>query len=153
MTDITVGSRVLDDQWPPTVWAADNTDINNVTNTSFTVGSPEVSVTFIAPLSGRVLVINGGGCRNNTGADQMFIDSEIRVTNSSGTQIRGPSVTGEGTISCADESTAHEYKSRAYVRSGLTPGQQYFARILYRTTSGGGTADVAARSIIVQPIP
>lgn len=153
MTDILVGSVIQPEDFPPTVWSSDNTDANNVTDTAFTNGSPEVSVTFTAPTSGRVLIINGGGCRNNTGADQVFIDSEVRETNGSGSVVRAASVTGDGTISCADESLAHEYKSRAYVLSGLTPGGTYFARIQYRTTSGNGTADVAARSIIVQPIP
>ncbi len=153
MTDRAVGAKVKDDDFPPTVWANDNTDFNNVTATTFQNGTPEVSVTFIAPTSGRVLVINGGGCRNNTGADQIFIDSEIRVTNSAGAVVVASSVTGEGTLSCADESLAHEYKSRAYVVTGLTPGQQYFGRLQYRSSTGAGTADVSARSLIVQPIP
>lgn len=155
MTDVTVGSKVRQEEFPPTVWSADNTDFNNVTQTTFQNGTPEVSVTFIAPASGRVLVINGGGMRNNTGADQLFIDSEIRVTNGSGSVVRASSITGEGTISCADESLNVEYKSRAYVQSGLTAGQQYFARLQYRASVGGGvgTADLGARSIIVQPIP
>ena len=153
MTDHLVGSKVKAADFPPTVWASDNTDVNNITATTFQNGSPEVSVTFTAPTSGRVLIINGGGLRNNTGADQLFIDSEVRLTNGSGTVIRSSSVTGEGTISCADESLAHEYKSRAYVLSGLTPGTTYFARVQYRASAGTTTADLSARSIIVQPIP
>ncbi len=153
MTDHLVGSKIKAADFPPTVWSNDNTDFNNVTATTFQNGTPEVSVTFIAPTSGRVLVINGGGCRNNTGADQIFMDSEVRVTNSGGAVVSAASVTGEGTISCADESIAHEYKSRAYVVSGLTPGGQYFARLQYRSSTGAGTADVSARSLIVQPIP
>lgn len=153
MTDVTVGSKIRAAEFPPTVWSADNTDFNNVTQTTFQNGTPEVSVTFIAPPSGRVLVINGGGARNNTGADQIFMDSEIRVTNSAGAVVRAASVTGEGTWSCADETLGVEYKSRAYVQEGLTPGQQYFARLQYRASTGGTSADVGARSIIVQPIP
>lgn len=148
-----VGQTIQEADFPPTVWDHDETDINNVTSTAFITGSPEVSVTFTAPTSGRVLVINGGGCRNNTGADQIFLDCEIRVGTSGGTLVRSPSVVGEGTITCADESSSHEYKSRGFVQEGLTPGTVYYAVLQYRTASGGGTADVASRSIIVQPIP
>lgn len=153
VTGIAVGAKVQAADFPPTVWDNDETAISNVTATTFQNGSPEVSVTFIAPTSGRVLVYNGGGLRNNSGADQMFIDSEIRETDGSGTVVRSSSVTGDGTLSCADESLGFEYKTRAYVQSGLTPGSTYFARLQYRTSTGGGTADITARSIIVQPIP
>lgn len=153
MTDILVGSEIQEADFPATVWDNDETVIANVTATTFQNGSPEVSVTFIAPTSGKVLIYNGGGLRNNSGADQMFIDSEIRETDGSGSVVKASSVTGEGTLSCADESLGFEYKTRAYVASGLTPGNTYFARIQYRTTAGSGTADLTARSVVVQPIP
>lgn len=152
MTDLLVGSTIRAADFPPTVQSMDDTVIANITSTTFINGSPEVSVTFTAPTSGRVLIINGGGLRNNSGAAQVFIDSEVRETNGSGTVVKSSSVTGDGTLSCADESLGFEYKSRAYVLEGLTPGGTYFARIQYRV-SGGNTADITARTIIVQPIP
>lgn len=153
MTDILAGAKVQAADFPPTVWSNDETDINNITATSFTTGSPEVAVTFIAPTSGKVLIINGGGCRNNTGADQLYLGIEVRQTNGSGTLVYSPTINGKDTLSCAKEATSHEYKSRAMVLSGLTAGGTYYARIQYRTLSGGGTADIGSRSIIVQPIP
>ncbi|UBU11596.1 hypothetical protein [Nonomuraea gerenzanensis] len=153
MTDVAVGTRVQDAEFPPTVWSADSTDITSLTVTAFTNGSPEVSVTFTAPFSGRVLIINGAGTRNDSGADQVYVDSEVRVTNGAGAVVVSSSVTGPGTLSCADESLRYEYQSRAYVVTGLTPGGTYFARLQYRASSGAGTADIASRSIIVQPIP
>lgn len=153
MTDLLVGSTIQVADFPPTVQDMDDTIIANITTTAFINGSPEVSVTFTAPTSGRVLIINGGGLRNNSGADQVFIDNEVRETNGSGSVIKAPSVTGEGTVSCADESLGFEYKSRAYVQEGLTPGSVYFARVQYRVAAGTSTADITARTIIVQPIP
>lgn len=153
MTDILVGNKIAAADFPPTVGAADNTDINNIADTSFVTGSPEVAVTFIAPTSGKALIINGGGCRNNTGTDQVFLGVEVRQTNGSGTIVYSPTINGRDTLNCADQSTSHEYKSRCMVLSGLTPGGTYYARIQYRTRDGDSTADISSRSIIVQPIP
>ncbi len=147
-----IGQLISYAEMPETVTSTDETDISNISSTSFIAGSPEVSVTFVAPSSGKVLVINSAGLRNNSGADQLFVDSEIRVTNSAGVQLRAPNVAGDGTLSCADESINYEYKSRGYVYTGLTGGSVYFARLLYRA-SASNTGDITSRAIIVQPIP
>lgn len=154
MTDLLIGRTISATNFPATKFAATATDISNVSSTSFINGSPEISVTFIAPLSGRVLIVNGAGLGDNGGSPaQMFVDSEVRVTDGAGAVVRSSNVAGEGTISSAAENASNEYKSRAYVLSDLTPGQQYFARLQYRAaTVNGGTGDVTARSILVQPI-
>jgi hypothetical protein len=55
------GQPIRAADFPPAVWAQDITTISNPTNTSYAAGSPEVSVTFTAPTSGRALIIVGGG--------------------------------------------------------------------------------------------
>lgn len=140
--------------FPPPVWSQDTTAIANPTNTSYTAGSPAVSVTFIAPTSGRVLIIVGGGCGNSAGADRIFLSPEVRLTDSSGAVVLTPSVTNRG-FSSDMCSSGHVYGSRESVLEGLTPGQQYFARVMYVVAAdpGAQTADIAARDITVVPLP
>jgi hypothetical protein len=141
--------------FPPPKWAQDTTQINNPSSFTYTVGSPEVSVTFVAPTSGRVLIVVGGGAGNSAGADRIFLSPEVRLTNSSGAVVLTPSVTNRGWTSdnCAG---GFVYGSRESVLEGLTPGQIYFARVLYSVATGdagASTADIAARDITVVPTP
>lgn len=147
--------RALD--YPPAVWDQDTTQINNPSNTSYTTGSPEVSVTFTAPTSGRVLIIVGGGLGNGAGGDRIFLSPEVRKTNSSGELVLSASVTsrGFGSDNCAG---AFHYGSRESVLDGLTPGQVYYAVVKYvriddPPTGSGNTQDIACRDIGVVPIP
>jgi hypothetical protein len=144
--------RALD--YPPPQWAQNTTQIDNPSSSSYTAGSPAVSVTFIAPTSGRVLLIVGGGLGNSAGANRIFLSPEVRETDASGDVVLAASVTsrGFGSDNCAGRFV---YGSRESVLEGLTPGQQYFARVMYVVLNdgGGNTADIAARDIGVVPIP
>lgn len=141
--------------FPPPVWAQDTTAINNPSNSSYSAGSPEVSVTFVAPTSGRVLLIVGGGLGNSAGADRIFLAPEVRLTNSAGAMVLTPSVTNRG-ISSDNCSSGFHYGSRESVLEGLTPGTVYFARVMHAVSTsdaGASTADIAARDITVVPVP
>lgn len=141
--------------YPPAVWAQDTTAINNPSNSSYAAGSPEVSVTFIGPTSGRVLIIVGGGLGNGAAGDRIFLSPEVRLTNSSGAVVLSPSVTNRGFGSDIAASGFH-YGSRESVLDGLTPGQVYFARVMYAVATsdaGASTQDIAARDITVVPLP
>jgi hypothetical protein len=145
--------RALD--YPPAVWAQDATQINNPSNTSYITGSPEVSVTFIAPTSGRVLIVVGGALGNGAGGDRVFLSPEVRLTNSSGTVVLTPSVTsrGFGSDNCAGN---FHYGSRESVLEGLTPGTLYYAVVKYVVITGdagGTTQDIGCRDITVAAIP
>ncbi|MGI5286650.1 hypothetical protein ACQEVF_25380 [Nonomuraea polychroma] len=144
--------RALD--YPPAVWDQDTTSILNPTNTSYITGSPEVSVTFIAPTSGRVLIVVGGGLGNSSGANRIFLSPEVRETDSAGDLVLAASVTNRGFGSDNSSAGAH-YGSRESVLEGLTPGQLYYAVVKYVVINDGGTntADIAARDITVVPIP
>lgn len=145
--------RALD--YPPAKWAQDTTAINNPSNTSYATGSPEVSVTFIAPTSGRVLIVVGGGLGNAAAADRIFLSPEVRLTNSSGALVLSPSVTNRG-FGSDNASSGFHYGSRESVLEGLTPGTLYYAVVKYVVITGdAGTtsADIAARDITVVPIP
>jgi hypothetical protein len=145
--------RALD--YPPPVWAQDTTQINNPNNAGYITGSPEVSVTFIAPTSGRVLIIVGGGLGNGAGGDRVFLSPEVRLTNSSGALVLSPSVTNRGFGSDIAAGAFH-YGSRESVLDGLTPGQLHYAVVKYAVQTGDAgatTQDIAARDITVVPIP
>lgn len=140
--------------FPPPQWSQDTTTITNPSSTTYSAGSPAVSVTFTAPTSGRVLLIVGGGCGNSATADRIFLSPEVRLTNVSGAVVLTPSVTNRGFSSDICSST-HSYGSRESVLEGLTPGQVYFARVMYAVSAdpGAQTADIAARDIGVVPLP
>lgn len=147
--------RALD--YPPAAWSQDATQINNPSNSSYTAGSPAVETTFIAPTSGRVLLVVGGGAGQGAAqpADRIFLSPEVRLTNSSGAVVLSASVTsrGWGSDPCAAGFT---YGSRESVLEGLTPGQLYYARTMYAVAtsdSGASTQDIACRDIGVVPLP
>lgn len=149
------GQQVKALDYPPAKFAQDATQINNPTTASYITGTPEVSVTFVAPTSGRVLLIVGGGLGNSAGSDRVFLSPEVRLTNSGGALVLSPSVTnrGFGSDNC---SAAFHYGSRESVLDGLTPGQVYYAVVKYvvsTSDAGASTADIAARDITVVPIP
>jgi hypothetical protein len=145
--------RAID--YPPAKWSQDATAINNPTSASYITGSPEVSVTFIAPTSGRVLLVVGGGLGNAAAGDRIFLSPEVRLTNSSGALVLSPSVTnrGFGSDSC---SAGFHYGSRESVLEGLTPGTLYYAVVKYAVATsdaGASTQDIACRDITVAPLP
>lgn len=144
--------RALD--YPPAVWDQDTTSILNPSVRSYTTGSPEVSVTFMAPTSGRVLIIVGGGLGNSANSNRIFLSPEVRETNSSGDLVLAASVTNRGFGSDNSSAGAH-YGSRESVLEGLTPGAVYYAVVKYVVIddSNTDTADIACRDITVVPIP
>ncbi|GII87692.1 hypothetical protein Ssi03_56820 [Sphaerisporangium siamense] len=110
--------RALD--FPPPQWAQDATSITNPTSTAHTAGTPAVSVTFIAPTSGRVLIIVGGGVGNSAGADRIFLSPEVRLTNAAGAVVLTPQVTNHGFASDNAASTT-VYGSRESVLEASPP--------------------------------
>ncbi|MDF5758625.1 hypothetical protein [Spongiactinospora sp. TRM90649] len=141
--------------YPPVAWAQDTTAIDNPSNTSYSAGSPQVSVTFVAPTSGRVLLVVGGGLGNSAGADRVFLSPEVRLTNSSGALVLNASVTSHG-IASDKAASRFCYGSRESVLEGLIPGQVYFARVMHTVVTsetGATSGDIAARDIGVVPLP
>jgi hypothetical protein len=154
MPDLTAGSKVNALDFPPAVYAADGTTQSNLSNTAYAVGSPEVGVTFIAPTSGRVKITVGGGLRNNAAnTDRVAIAPQVFVTNSAGVEVLAPTVTrgvsSEGIASAGD----FAYRSRTTLLTGLTPGQQYYARTMQVIFGSNATADLSQRDILVDPAP
>ncbi|MGP3917694.1 hypothetical protein [Nonomuraea sp. 10N515B] len=154
MSDIESGDLVR--TLPPTAFVHDDTTQANLTNTSYATGSPEVGVFFVAPPSGRVRLTIGGGFRDNGGSavDRVFLAPNLFRDNSGGTEVLAPSVTLRGYLSVAAD-TEFQYGSRVSLIENMTPGQLYYIRTMHLTSGGTDpdTADIAARDLIVIPLP
>jgi hypothetical protein len=139
---------------PPTAYASDDTLQLNLTTTTYVTGTPEVGVAFTAPTSGRVRVTVGGGCRDNGGSnDRVFLSPQIfQGPDASGSEIIVPSVVVRG-YGSAGFSTEFAHGSRTSQVKDLIAGETYYARLMYTTSAGAGTADIAAREITVIPVP
>jgi hypothetical protein len=148
----TTGAYVRNPQ--PTASAADDTIIANITNTSYAPGTPEVGVYFVAPPSGRVRLTMGGGFRDNSSGDRIFYAPQLFREDSSGTEVLVPSVTFRGYLSVATDNE-FQYGSRVSMLEDLIPGQRYYLRSMFLANPGTDpdTADIAARDIIVIPVP
>lgn len=154
MADITDGEIVLARDIPPAVMAQDNTILLQLTNTTYATGTPEVGTTFVAPTSGRVVIVVGGGARDNGTGDRVFLSPQVFIgTDASLDEVLAPTVfRGFGSD---DGTTEFMYASRSSLLTGLTPGQVYYARAVHLTTPGTDpdTADINSREIIVSPVP
>lgn len=143
--------RSLD--FPPSQTVTDDTTLTNLSVTSYTAGTPEVGVYFVAPTTGRVRLTIGGGSRDNNGTDRVFISPQIFLENALGTEFLAPTVDrGYGSD---ESSTEFQYGSRVTLVEGLTPGKIYYARVMY-TISGTApldSADIASRDVTVIPAP
>lgn len=153
-SDLVAGTRILAADFPVGVGVVDDTNQENISTTTYTAGSPVVDRTFVAPTSGRILLIVGGGARDNAGtpSNRAFITPEVfEGVDASGTQVLPPDVTTRGVTSVNTSSTPG-FWCRASLLEGLTPEATHYARVLYRV-DGGTTVDVIARDIEVIPVP
>ncbi|MET8864682.1 hypothetical protein ABZW11_17230 [Nonomuraea sp. NPDC004580] len=138
---------------PPASFVHDDTSIFNLTNSSYEAGTPEVGVYFVAPPSGTVRLTLGGGFRDNTATDRIFLAPELFEENSDGERILAPSVTARGYLSMKED-TQPQYGCRVSLITGLTAGQLYYLRTMHLASPGSGAqADIAARDLIVIPMP
>lgn len=147
----TSGSNVRGQDAPATAWAQDDLSQLNLSNTIYIPGTPEVGVTFTAPTSGRVILTVGGGARDNGGnGDRVFIVPQVfRGPSTGGTEHLAPSVVVRGYASVP--ATEYAHGSRTTLLQNLIPGETYYARIMFATAAGSGTADISCREISVTP--
>lgn len=157
---IRAGAPMSELDAPPAVSGYENTAQLNVSNTTFAAGSPDLSVTFTAPTSGRVLVIVGGGLRDNGGTNRIFLAPEIREDDSSGAIVQSPDISVNSWSNAPVNTSNYQYGSRAIIApfnttsfdTALEPGRTYFARVT-QAVDGGTTADIFNREITIVPVP
>lgn len=153
------GSPVKTSDLPPSVGARDDTSLANLSNTSFEPGSPEVGVNFIAPPSGYVLMVVGGGVSGD--GNRMYLAGEVRETDSSGSVVSVANNIRNGISSTLFTSgPPNQHLSRLSLApidaegfiTPLVPGAPYHARVMHAVDGGTG-ADVSYRDITIIPLP
>lgn len=151
MTDWLAGEPVP--ALPPTV--------NDSQNDSFTFDSStlgvdadsgtyaDCGVAFLAPSTGRILVLFGGDL-DNSGAQFTVLAPVLRTgaTVGSGTNV------GDGDPEYALYTNGDRYRAGSYwYVEGLTPGDPYNVRLEHRTTGGATTGTILRRNVTVVPAP
>lgn len=153
---MTIKTNDLTRSAAPTAFFHDDTVQANLVSTSYETGSPEVGVYFVGPPSGKIRLTIGGGFRDNGGSnqDRVFLSPQLFQDSSAGSEILAPSVTLRGYLSISADNE-FQYGCRISLIEGLTPGQLYYCRTMHLTSGGTDpdTADIAARDIIVIPLP
>lgn len=153
MGDLVSGTVVDALDFPPAVEYNDATQIDNPTNTTYSAGSPVVGGTFVAPTTGRVRLIVGGGLGNSSGADRIFLAPQVFLgVDATGTEILAPTVVTRG-YSAENGSAGFHYGSRLSILEGLVPGATYYARIMHVVSAdpGAQTGDIAYRQLTIAP--
>ncbi len=150
MTDYVAGTKINALDFPPAEFGRDDTDVV-ANSTTYSDGSPQVSTTFVAPSSGRVLLTVGGGLRGD-GTRRVHLAPVVKLTNNSGSTILSPNVITRG-IGVQENATGYVYYSRTTLLDGLKPGQVYFAKVQHKASSGSGTSSgFDTRDIYVTPV-
>lgn len=154
MATLPAGTNVYGLDFPPAQYDQDWTPISNIADTTYVAGTPEVAVTVTAPTSGRLFVCLSSGTRNNAATAesvyvsfQIFEDSVDGALYMAANDDYGTRSTG---IAASQEFTYHGNMS---LITGLTPGRSYYFQVVHKTALGGSTGDIAARSILVTPVP
>jgi hypothetical protein len=152
VTPIKPGDVISKDWWPPAVKAEDFTNNNNITSTTWVVGSPEVGVTFTAPSSGRVCVCLHALATQQAAGDRVFVEYRIYLgTSTSGTLFQTNDSFNGISSSGSTSGTSEFSKGHMSLVEGLTPGSTYYAVIGHLIEGAGTTSDVNGRRIIVFP--
>lgn len=149
MPDILVGASVKATDFPAASYASDSTANLNISSTVYISGTPLVSLTFVAPTSGRVLLTVGGGMQDNGGTNRVHIAPVVREDNAGGAAVVSADVATRG-VGSAGSNAGYQYRSRTTLLTGLEPGRTYYAHTAHKV-SGGLTADITTREILVTP--
>lgn len=153
---LSAGTQIRALDYPPSQFNYDESNILNITSTSWLVGSPEVSVRFRAPTTGRVGVTLSATVRNNAvNAERLFVGFRIMSGDPADNDTFQPvsAKYGRSNLAYADANNGATAGGQLTIVTGLTPGDWYYAQTQYRVTLGSGTADLLYRSILVIPVP
>jgi hypothetical protein len=134
------------------VSATDTTPQTTISNTSYAAGSPTVSVTMVAPPSGKILVSIFCRGSSDSPGDSVLMSFECRVTNSSGSVFL--SATDDRATQHPDHGPGYGGHAQMFYHlvSGLTPGVTYYFRTMQRTSLSSDVGDIGRRSIIAESI-
>jgi hypothetical protein len=121
----------------------------NATSTSYSNLATVCAATFVAPLSGKVKISIAGHI-NPTTTNTIRMSFEVRLgTSSGGTLVYGP-LDRDGLMFKGTSEINWGGSGPIKLVTGLTPGTTY--RAWHKTLVGGGTQQVLARKILVDPV-
>src|SRR5690606_36871686 len=108
---------------------------------------------FLAPSSGRVAITVGGGVCDPDRTDWVILAPQVYKGNINGDVVLAAAETNRGYSSLV-EASEYVYGSRTSLLTGLTPGEQYYAEVMFQILPGfgstaNGTAAINSREIII----
>lgn len=152
--NLSAGTPVRALDFVPAVQSYQDTQISNISNTTYATGTPETAVWIQAPSSGRVAVAVSGGTRNNgANADRILLTFRVLEGDPLDGNLIQSDEARRGLSNPATGSDQFQYHGHVTMVGGLTPGQFYYFQMRHRTTLGSATADISYRSLLVWPIP
>lgn len=149
MTDLLAGTEVLAQDVTPTQYTFEGTLQSNINSSGYSEPTNPCRVSFIAPTTGRVKIIVGGGGEDDSGDGRVRLAPEVHENDINGETVMSPNSLTNGYISMGEASAFH-YHCRVSILDGLTPGMTYFARLM---VTGGTTSDLRNKNLIVVPVP
>lgn len=149
MPDLVAGSRIKAVDYTPAAGIVDDANYLDI-STSYTFGGV-AEATFVAPTSGRVLLIVGAGA--NPGASQTVnVAPEVyEGVDATGTLIVSAHAGLRGVIIYGSVARITVW-SRITLLEGLVPERTHYARAVFRG-AGGTTSDLLVHSIFIAPVP
>ena len=152
MPDLLVGATIRPADFPAAVFVQDGTLQNDITTTApATVGSPTLATTWVAPTSGRVIVVIGIGGRAGANGGRVFgIPETFLGTGPGGTNIIPNTDDEQHGVSTPEDVIDYCYVSRRSLLTGLTPGDTYYTRYVH-WADNAGTADITVRDLTIIP--
>ena len=145
------GSPILAADSMEHVSVADPTEQANVTSTSFVPWDPEITTLFIAPTSGRVLVLIRAGFDEDAGeTERGVVAPQIRKSDRNGPIHQDAGISANSCSSSSYEAPLFQYVSRLTVVEGLQPGHIYWAQVMV-LVSGGSNVDISNAQLHIIP--
>ncbi len=121
-------------------------------NDEFGTGEADIAVAVTAPNSGKLLVVVGGGARDNSSAERFRLSFEIRTNTRGGAVVLAPDEL-RGWVT-AREAASYMFGSRVIIVENLTPTALYWVRAVFQSSSGSDpdTVDWQYPGILVVPL-
>ena len=153
MPEIKTGEIVETEWWPESVTVTEDTDISDISSTSFTPGSPVCATTFVAPRSGRVGVAVSAEMREESLGNRLFVSYEIyQGTSAAGTLVRSARA-GFGVSTNGDAGGTSQFMTLGNMSmvENLVEGATHYIRTMH-SVDAGTTNDIGLRRLTVIPL-
>lgn len=130
---------------------ADPTEQANVTSTSFIAWGPEITTLFVAPTSGRALVLIRAGFDEDAGeTERGVVAPQIRKSDRNGPIHQDAGISANSCSSSSYGAPLFQWVSRLTVVEGLQPGHIYWAQVM-KLVSGGSNVDINDAQLHIIP--